>query len=148
METRAIAIAFFYAFGTVVGGVGGPLLFGALIASGKPSDVFVGYIIGAVLMIAAGLVEVALGVEAAGRDLEDIAAPLSAQEAEEQETAEAADPLTVGGTSETRAREHGRPVGPTVIEPGDVVNRAEFEHGGWHPRPTRERSTTEVKTGA
>src|SRR5881227_1453959 len=142
METRALAIAFFYAFGTVVGGVGGPILFGALIATGKPSAVFVGYIIGAALMIAAGLVEVGLGVEAAGRELEDIAAPLSAQEAEEQGTAEAADALTVGGTSEPRAREHGQPVGPPVIESGDVVAEAEHEHGGWHPRPTRQ-----VKTG-
>jgi MFS family permease len=142
METRALAIAFFYAFGTVVGGVGGPILFGALIATGKPGDVFVGYIIGAALMIAAGLVEVGLGVEAAGRELEDIAAPLSAQEAEQQGTAEAADALTVGGTSEPRAREHDRPVGRPVIESGDVVPDAEREHGGWHPRPTRQ-----VKTG-
>jgi MFS family permease len=147
METRALAIAFFYAFGTVVGGVGGPILFGALIASGKPSDVFIGYIIGAALMIAAGLVEVGLGVEAAGRDLEDIAAPLSAQEAEEQDTAEAADPLTVGGTSEPRARAHGGPVGPPVIESGDIVRDAELEHGGWHPRPTREAETRRVQTG-
>ncbi len=141
METRALAIAFFYAFGTVVGGVGGPILFGALIASGKPSDVFVGYIIGAALMIAAGLVEVGLGVEAAGRELEDIAAPLSAQEAEEQETAEAADPLTVGGTREQRTREHDGAAGPPVIEPGDVVEQGELEHGGWHPRPTRQINT-------
>jgi MFS family permease len=138
METRALAIAFFYAFGTVVGGVGGPILFGALIATGKPSAVFVGYIIGAALMIAAGLVEVVLGVEAAGRELEDIAAPLSAQEAEEKDTAEAADELTVGGT-EPRAREHAEAVGPPVIESGDIAGDDEFEHGGWHPRPTRDR---------
>ncbi|MFL5864739.1 MAG: MFS transporter [Solirubrobacteraceae bacterium] len=145
MESRALAIAFFYAFGTVVGGVGGPLLFGALIASGKPSDVFVGYIIGAALMIAAGLVEVGLGVEAAGRELEDIAAPLSAQEAEAEDTAEAGDPLTVGGTSEPRARHHRAPAGPTVIEPGDVTRQADEEYGGWHPRPTSDRER--VSTG-
>jgi Sugar (and other) transporter len=141
METRAMAIAFFYAFGTVVGGVGGPLLFGALIASGKPSDVFVGYILGAALMIGSGLVEVGLGVEAAGRELEDIAAPLSAQEATEQETAEAADQLTVGGTEEPRVRQQAEPVGPQVIQPGDV-DREEYVHGGWHPPSDR------VKTGA
>jgi MFS family permease len=142
METRALAIAFFYAFGTVIGGVGGPLLFGALIGSGKTSSVFVGYVIGAALMIASGLVEVVLGVEAAGRELEDIAAPLSSQEAEEAGTAEAADPLTVGGTRETRARRHETPAGPEVIERGDVTERAEQEYGGWHPRPTRQ-----VRTG-
>jgi MFS family permease len=41
METRAMAIAFFYATGTIVGGFGGPLLFGALIQSGKPSQIFI-----------------------------------------------------------------------------------------------------------
>ena len=36
METRALAIAFFYAVGTAVGGITGPLLFGHLIDSGEP----------------------------------------------------------------------------------------------------------------
>ncbi len=35
METRALAIAFFYALGTAAGGISGPLLFGVLIASGN-----------------------------------------------------------------------------------------------------------------
>src|SRR3712207_831039 len=61
METRAMAIAFFYAFGTIIGGVGGPLLFGALIESGEPSDVFIGYVIGAALMIIAGVVQATMG---------------------------------------------------------------------------------------
>ena len=34
METRALAIAFFFAVGTGVGGIIGPLLFGRLIESG------------------------------------------------------------------------------------------------------------------
>ena len=38
METRALAIAFFYAIGTGLGGIIGPVLFGALIATGKASD--------------------------------------------------------------------------------------------------------------
>lgn len=76
METRAMAIAFFYAVGTGLGGIIGPLLFGQLIESGI-SAVAVGYFIGAGLMIAAGLVEVFLGVDAEGKSLEDIAAPLS-----------------------------------------------------------------------
>jgi MFS family permease len=63
METRAMAIAFFYAIGTAVGGISGPLLFGVLIASGKRADLAIGYLIGAALMIAAGLVEVWLGVK-------------------------------------------------------------------------------------
>jgi MFS family permease len=80
METRAIAIAVFYAFGTALGGIIGPTLFGALIQSGRPGDVFWGYIIGAALMAAAGIVEIFLGVEAAGRELEEIAKPLSAED--------------------------------------------------------------------
>jgi MFS family permease len=96
METRAMAIAFFYATGTIVGGFGGPLLFGALIESGDPDAIFVGYVIGAVVMIIGGIIQATLGVEAAQRDLEDIAPPLSAQEAELEEPGEEADPYTLG----------------------------------------------------
>jgi MFS family permease len=98
METRALAIAFFYAVGTAVGGITGPLLFGKLIATGKQSDVFWGYILGASLMIAAGIVQAVLGIEAARRDLEDIAKPLSAAEAE---------------GAEERPRPRGRRFGPS-----------------------------------
>ena len=92
------------------------------------------------LMIGAGIVEVFLGVEAAGRDLEDIAAPLSAQQAE-AEPAEEADALTVGGPAESRVGTAGRAVGPEVINRGDV-ERETAEHGGWH-RPG-DRSMLEV----
>jgi hypothetical protein len=47
------------------------------------ADDFYGYLIGAVLMIAAGIAEWFIGVEAAGRSLEDVARPLTADEAEE-----------------------------------------------------------------
>ena len=82
METRALAIAFFYAVGTGLGGIIGPVLFGNLIATNRPFDVAIGYVIGGALMIAAGLVEVFLGVDAENRTLEDIAAPLSAVDTE------------------------------------------------------------------
>jgi MFS family permease len=88
METRAMAIAFFYAVGTAVGGISGPLLFGKLIETEKESQVFIGYIIGASLMIAAGIVQALIGIEAARRDLEDIATPLSAVAADGDEPAE------------------------------------------------------------
>ncbi|HEX3605566.1 MAG TPA: MFS transporter [Candidatus Dormibacteraeota bacterium] len=78
METRALAIAFVYSIGNVVGGLAAPLLFGALIATRQPGRVFIGYCIGASLMILGGVVEAVWGVEAAGRPLEAIAAPLSA----------------------------------------------------------------------
>jgi hypothetical protein len=78
METRALAIAFVYAIGNVVGGIAAPLLFGALIATKEPGRVFIGYCIGAGLMIAGGLVQAIWGVDAERRSLESIAAPLSA----------------------------------------------------------------------
>ncbi|OMH23674.1 MFS transporter [Tersicoccus phoenicis] len=77
METRAMAIAFFYAVGTGLGGIIGPLLFGGFVEQGIGAVTF-GYFIGAALMIAAGVVEIFLGVEAARKSLEDIAAPISA----------------------------------------------------------------------
>ncbi|MFD0690445.1 MFS transporter [Actinomadura fibrosa] len=80
METRAMAIAAFYAVGTGLGGVIGPTLFGRLVETEKVSAVAAGYFLGAALMIAAGLVELFLGVEAAQRSLEDVARPLSADD--------------------------------------------------------------------
>jgi MFS family permease len=80
LEIRAMAIAVFYAVGTGLGGAIGPLLFGRLIESGSLTQVMYGYLLGAALMMAAGLVEVLIGVEAARRPLEDVAAPLSAVE--------------------------------------------------------------------
>ncbi|WP_141698533.1 MFS transporter, partial [Streptomyces lushanensis] len=77
METRAMAIAFFYALGTAAGGISGPLVFADLTASGVVGDTVLAFQIGAGLMCAAGLVAAFLAVRAEGRSLEDIAAPLS-----------------------------------------------------------------------
>ena len=85
-----------YGTGTIVGGFGGPLLFGALIQSGDPDQIFIGYAVGALVMILGGIIQATMGVEAAGRDLEDIAPPLSATEAELDEPGEEADPQTLG----------------------------------------------------
>ncbi len=78
LEVRALTIALFYALGTLLGGVGGPWLFGVLIGSGDRGSVLVGYLIGAALMIVAAVVELLLGVKAEGKSLEDVAPPLSA----------------------------------------------------------------------
>src|SRR6201996_3257185 len=78
METRALAIAFFYAIGTALGGITGPLLFSDLTSSGKVSDTVIAFVIGASLMCAAGLVAALLAVNAEQRSLEDIARPLTA----------------------------------------------------------------------
>jgi MFS family permease len=77
LEIRALAIAFFYAVGTGVGGIAGPILFGALIDTGSRLSVFVGYLLGATLMISAALVEWLWGVAAERKTLEMIARPLA-----------------------------------------------------------------------
>ncbi len=77
LEIRALAIAFFYAIGTGVGGVMGPLLLGVLISTGSRGSVAVGYFIGALLMIAAATVEALWGVAAERKPLEAVARPLS-----------------------------------------------------------------------
>jgi MFS family permease len=81
METRAMAIAFFYAVGTGLGGIVGPVLFGRLIEQGRDA-VVMGYYLGAGLMIAAGTVAMFLAVNAERRSLEDIAKPLTAHDGE------------------------------------------------------------------
>jgi len=83
METRALAIAFFYAVGTAIGGITGPLLFGELINSGQRGQVVWSFLIGAVVMAIAGLVEIWLGVAAEQRPLEELALPLTVADAED-----------------------------------------------------------------
>ncbi|OEJ41772.1 MFS transporter [Streptomyces agglomeratus] len=78
LETRAMCISFFYAVGTALGGITGPLLFNGLVSSGERTDTTLAFCIGAALMIAAGVVESVLGVKSERRSLESIAAPLSA----------------------------------------------------------------------
>jgi MFS family permease len=80
LEIRAMAIAFFYAVATGIGGGIGPYLYGNLIASDNRWTMFYGYVIGGGLMIAGGLVHRFLGVEAAEQSLEDVAAPLSGED--------------------------------------------------------------------
>ncbi len=78
LETRAGAIAVVYAVGTLTGGAIAPLVYGVLIASKDPHVLAAGWIGGAALMIAGGLVEIVLGVDAERRPLEEIALPLGA----------------------------------------------------------------------
>jgi MFS family permease len=72
VELRGMAIALFYAVGTAAGGLAAPALFGALLEGGRRSDVFIGYLVGAVLMIAAGVVAAIFGVPAERKSLEDL----------------------------------------------------------------------------
>ncbi|AWI32391.1 MFS transporter [Streptomyces tirandamycinicus] len=99
METRAMAIAFFYAVGTAAGGISGPLMFAELTSSGVVGDTVLAFSVGAALMTAAGLVALFLAVKAEGRSLESIATPLSARAAEDAggTTGAAASAATRGG---------------------------------------------------
>jgi MFS family permease len=80
IELRAMAIASFYAVGTAAGGMGAPALFGYLIQTGDPREVFVGYALGASLMLIAAVACFKLGVASERRALEDISAPLSSRQ--------------------------------------------------------------------
>jgi MFS family permease len=77
LEMRAIAIALFYAFGTAVGGIAGPTIFGLLIDTGSRVSILWGYVLGGALMLGAAGVAAKLGIAAERRPLEDVAPPLS-----------------------------------------------------------------------
>ena len=79
LEIRAMAIAIFFAIGTLVGGVGAPLLFGWIIGTGSQPVLFLGYLLAAALMIFGAAVEAWIGVPAERRSLEHVAAPLSSR---------------------------------------------------------------------
>jgi MFS family permease len=72
VELRGMAIALFYAIGTAAGGLAAPAIFGALIETGERSQVMVGYLVGAALMIAAAILAAIIGVDAEGKSLEEL----------------------------------------------------------------------------
>lgn len=77
LETRALAIAVFYAFGTAIGGIAAPYVLGRLIGGGDAWSVAGGYGLAAVLMLAGGIAEFTLGIDAEGKSLENVASVLS-----------------------------------------------------------------------
>lgn len=84
LEVRALAIALFFAIGQGASAAA-PLMFGVLIQSGAPVQVFYGDLFGAGLMAAAGIVAIFFGVKAERQSLESVARPLSFVEDEEAE---------------------------------------------------------------
>jgi MFS family permease len=117
METRALAIAFFYAIGTAVGGITGPFLFGKMIESGEESQVAIAFFIGAAVMALGGIVELVLGVKAEGERLEDIATPLSAED----------QPRRTGSSPGMAV---SRPIGPVGLEREvEAISRAVEDRG-------------------
>jgi MFS family permease len=77
LEIRALAIAIFFAAGTGFGGALAPWLFGALLDTHSRMKLFMGYLLGAALMIAAAIVEGCWGIAAEGKSLERVARPLT-----------------------------------------------------------------------
>jgi MFS family permease len=77
LEVRALAIALFYAIGTGIGGVIGPALFGVLIDTGSRGSVFLGYLLGSVLMVVAAGIAWRYAVAAERKSLESVARPLA-----------------------------------------------------------------------
>lgn len=130
MESRAMCIAFFYAVGTGLGGAIGPLLFGALINTKHVTPVFWGYTLAAGLMAASGIVAAFLAVDAEGKQLEDIATPITAAEAE-----------VVGGAEEQEQPDTGKrpePQPATVGAAATGMNARSRRFGrgtshGWSP---------------
>jgi MFS family permease len=74
VELRGMAIAIFYAIGTAAGGVLAPALFGVLVGTGSRTGVLHGYLLGAGLMLAAGITAAFLALPAEQKSLEQIAA--------------------------------------------------------------------------
>ena len=104
METRALAIALFYAVGTGIGGIAGPQVFGRLVPTGNATDVFLALALGAVLMIVGGLIEIVFGVKAERKGLEGIAKPLTAVTSSVQSGAKRAGAAAARPTKGTRPR--------------------------------------------
>jgi MFS family permease len=77
MEIRAMAIAFFFVVAQGAG-VAAPWLYGMLIETSATS-VFYGYLSAGALMLLGATIELWLGINAEGRSLEQLAAPLSTQ---------------------------------------------------------------------
>jgi len=77
IEIRAEALAVFFAIAQVVGAVG-PAFYGALIGNGADrAGLTIGYVVGGGIMIVGGIIEILFGVDAEGKPLEEIAAPLT-----------------------------------------------------------------------
>ena len=139
METRALAIAFFYAIGTAIGGITGPFLFGKMIESGEESQVAIAFFIGAGVMAIGGIVELLYGIKAEQESLEDIAKPLTAEEAEDAEGEHAKGDRDGAAAPATAAARKRR--GRYRPGPGQIGSSP----GMWASTPTRVELRREVE---
>jgi MFS family permease len=77
IEIRAEAIAVFFAIAQIFGAFG-PAIYGALIGDGSSrTGLFIGYLVGGGIMIGGGLIELAIGIKAEGKSLEEVTKPLT-----------------------------------------------------------------------
>jgi MFS family permease len=77
IEIRAEAIAVFFAIAQIAGAFG-PAIYGALIGNGtNRTGLFIGYLLGAAIMAAGGVIELIFGINAEGKSLESVTKPLS-----------------------------------------------------------------------
>jgi MFS family permease len=77
IEIRAEAIAVFFAIAQIFGALG-PAIYGALIGNGTSrTGLFIGYLVGGGIMIFGGVIELALGINAEGKSLEEVTKPLT-----------------------------------------------------------------------
>ena len=124
VEVRAKAIAVFFALAQTFGALG-PWLYGKLIGDGTDHfALFLGYMLGASVMIIGAVVEVFLGVNAEGRSLEDVALPIGITEA--------------GGPSTRLSNVSGAPRPPAARSVIDL--RSEAPAPERSPRPAAEGS--------
>ena len=78
IEIRSEAIAVFFTIGTIFGAIG-PVFYGWLIGDGSSrTGLFIGYLVGAGIMIIGGVVELLIGINAEGKSLEAVTKPLTA----------------------------------------------------------------------
>lgn len=79
LEVRALSIALFYALGTALGGIAGPIVFGTLIGTGERELIAAGYAFGAALMVIAGIVVWRFGTACERKSLEQVAMPICSE---------------------------------------------------------------------
>jgi hypothetical protein len=78
IEIRSEAIAVFFAIACIFGALG-PAFYGALIGDGSSrTGLVVGYVIGGLIMVVGGVIELAFGIKAEGQSLETVTKPLTA----------------------------------------------------------------------
>src|SRR5262249_54426210 len=118
----------------------GPLLFGHLINTGSQSKVAIGFFIGAVVMAIGGVAELLFGVDAEQKQLEDVAEPLTATDADTGD----------GGSKPVPPRRQrirtspGMPVSEPALAVGvereaEIIGSALREHGSANRRELRRR---------